>query len=103
MRPATYKGRSSFDWYGIRRRLRVAVHVTRGAAGLDYRSALRRHFAGDWGDLCAEDRAANERGLESGDRILSAYTVDGTKVWVISDAPDPNGNRYTTVMLPEEY
>src|SRR5689334_18082086 len=34
---------------------------------------LLRHHHGDWGDLCAEDRQANERALRLGGRLLSAY------------------------------
>ena len=46
---------------------------------------------GDWGDLCAEDAAANGLALEEGARIFSSYQVpaaDGGsfKVWVITEA-----------------
>jgi hypothetical protein len=66
---------------------------------------LKRHLAGDWGDLCEEDRQANEQALIDGSRLLSAYHLkDGTKVWAISEAIGDNGHREaTTFLLPEEY
>ncbi len=47
-------------------------------------SWLHRHQTGDWGAVGPEDWAANDRALNDGDRLLSAYlTPDGTKVWII--------------------
>ena len=61
---------------------------------------LRRHATGDWGDLCAEDIAANRLALAIGARILSAYTLsDETKVWVITEAD----RSVTTLLLPSDY
>lgn len=62
--------------------------------------ALQRHIAGDWGDLCDEDRRENERALTAGDRLLSSYqTTAGVKFWIITE-----GDRSaTTVLLPDEY
>ncbi len=39
-----------------------------------------RHARGDWGDLEAEDRAANDRAVCFGGRIFSAYTVPQGRV-----------------------
>ena len=66
---------------------------------------LRRHVAGDWGDLFEEDRQANEQALVDGSRLLSAYHLkDGTKLWCITEAIGENGHREaTTFLLPEEY
>lgn len=67
---------------------------------------LQRHAVGDWGDLCEEDKTSNQRALQDGSRILSAYTLpDGTKLWVITDAEiDEHHHRQaTTFLLPEEY
>jgi len=74
-----------------------------GSTGLEY---LQRHASGDWGDLCAEDKTANEAALKTGARIMSAYHLaDGTKIWIITDATiDEEGNRLaTTILLPDEY
>ena len=60
---------------------------------------LRRHGAGDWGNLCAADKAQNNRALKEGTRLLSAYELAGSKVWIITEAD----RSYTTVLLPEEY
>jgi hypothetical protein len=68
-----------------------------GEAVLDY---LERHLAGDWGDVCEEDRQENERSLVNGWRILSAYTLKtGVVIWVITEADRSS----TCVLLPSEY
>jgi hypothetical protein len=61
---------------------------------------LARHQTGDWGDLDAEDRRENERSMQCGFRLLSAYMLaDGTRIWVITEADRSS----TTLLLPEEY
>ena len=66
---------------------------------------LQRHLSGDWGELCEEDRKANEQALVDDCRLLSAYCLnDGTKLWCITEAVGENGQREaTTFLLPEEY
>jgi hypothetical protein len=66
---------------------------------------LCRHLAGDWGDVDADDRAANDQALKDGSRILSSYRLNsGEKIWIISEAEDDHGHRAsTTVLLPGEY
>ena len=62
--------------------------------------ALTRHAIGDWGDLCIEDRKANDEAVKEGLRILSAYkSTDGVKFWIITEAD----RSVTTALLPEEY
>ncbi len=65
---------------------------------------MARHVRGDWGDLCEEDKVANEVALKTGARIFSAYKVRGkngkmVKIWVITEAD----RSATTALLPEEY
>ena len=61
---------------------------------------LRRHAVGDWGDLCEEDREANNRALYEGTRLLSAYkSKAGLKYWIITEAD----RSATTILLPEDY
>ena len=61
---------------------------------------ISRHARGDWGEVCADDAAANEQSLTDGSRLLSVYhTAKGVKIWVITEAD----RSATTVMLPEEY
>ncbi len=62
-------------------------------------SLIARHRRGDWGDLKPDDREANERALADGDRILSAYEVEGERVWVITEADRSS----TCVLLAREY
>ena len=67
---------------------------------------LGRHVGGDFGDMCEEDKQANEQALQDGSRIFSAYVLKttGEKVWVITEAIDDQGRRAaTTILLPEEY
>jgi hypothetical protein len=60
---------------------------------------IQRHQAGDWGDVDEHDRAANDRALVEGTRILSVYqSANGTKFWLITEA----SRRYTTVLLPAD-
>lgn len=61
---------------------------------------LERHRTGDWGEVDAEDKRANECSLKDGTRLLSAYHLkDGTKIWLITEAD----RSATTVLLPEDY
>jgi len=63
-------------------------------------NCLKRHAAGDWGDLCQEDRAANSQALIHGGRLLSAYEHNGLpKIWVITEWD----RSVTTVLFPSEY
>lgn len=62
---------------------------------------VRRHVCGDFGELCAEDRQANLDAIKYGSRILSAYTVAGEKVYVITEGEGIH--RVTTALLSQEY
>ena len=66
----------------------------------DMLAGLKRHAAGDWGDLDDEDRHTNDRALQHGGRLFSAYhAMDGTKFWIITEADRSS----TCVLLPEDY
>ena len=78
--------------------------ITRGAfEALTPRETLTafvRHARGDWGDVCEEDRLANERSLQTGSRLLSRYASSGGETfWVITEAD----RSVTTIILPGEY
>ncbi len=60
---------------------------------------LDRHVRGDWGEVGEEDARQNDWSLKNGERLMSAYTVDGTKVWVITE----RDRSATTILLPSEY
>lgn len=66
---------------------------------------LSRHVRGDWGEVCDDDKLANDQSLIDGSRLLSAYrTLKGTKIWIITEATDDHGHRAaTTILLPSEY
>jgi hypothetical protein len=61
---------------------------------------LRRHVAGDWGELSGDDIKENELSLEQGFRLLSRYqTTKGEWFWIITEAD----RSATTILLPIEY
>ena len=61
---------------------------------------LLRHFRGDWGDLCQDDKAENELSLKHGFRLLSSYPVTKSEtLWIITEAD----RSVTTLLLPSEY
>lgn len=71
---------------------------------MDYLMAcLERHKAGDWGDLCAEDKTANEEDLKTGGRLFSNYKQGAGKgapaLYIITEAD----RSVTTLLLPDEY
>ena len=61
---------------------------------------LRRHQAGDWGDLFDADKRENEFSVSRELRILSSYrTAKDEKIWIITEAD----RSATTLLLPSEY
>jgi len=71
-------------------------------------ACIYRHSRGDWGNVCAEDKAQNDLAMTEGGRILSAYPIDPTKpskgygtncLWIITEAD----RSVTTFLLPDEY
>lgn len=65
----------------------------------DVITIMSRHHNGDWGDVCEEDRQSNEYAVEHGERLLSIYFVNGTKIYIITEWD----RSVTTVLLPEDY
>lgn len=60
---------------------------------------LSRHQSGDWGDLCHEDKKANDAAVKHGDRIFSAYKISDSKIWCITEADRSS----SCFLLPNEY
>lgn len=61
---------------------------------------LIRHISGDFGDVSAEDAAANDQAVRDGGRIVSAYVLaTGIRLWIITEAD----RSATTFLLPDEY
>ena len=86
------------------------VVVTPGTKDIEHdllRACLRRHAAGDWGEVSAHDRRENEVGLTREARLWSVYAIDPERpvdaddntLWVITEAD----RSFTTIMLPDEY
>lgn len=64
-------------------------------------NSFKRHCNGDWGDLCDEDKGANDFALRNGDdRLFSKYNYDdGESIYIITEWD----RSYTTILFPEEY
>ena len=76
-----------------------ALEMLQGDVELAY-MLLMRHQAGDFGDICAEDRGLNAEAVRLGGRILSAYKLPAAgTLWVITEADRSS----TTLLLPSEY
>ena len=77
---------------------------TEGVSDIEFsilRIFLARHHAGDWGDLCEEDKEVNEEALKEGQegRLMSVYKHGGTTIWIITEWD----RSVTTILLPSEY
>lgn len=72
--------------------------------GVNPLGLVSRHCTGDFGELDAGDVQANKQSIQEGSRILSAYRVAGTRIYVITEAVNDDGERWlTTVLLASEY
>jgi len=60
---------------------------------------LKRHAAGDWGQLDESDVQANVHAIQHDLRILSAYKLHGEKFYVITEADRSS----TCILLASEY
>ncbi len=67
--------------------------------GLSLSQIIERHHNGDWGDLCDEDKQANEDSLVHGGRLFSSYLTKGKKIYVISES----NRSMTTILFANEY
>lgn len=61
--------------------------------------ALNNHEYGKWGEVDDHDKAANDDALRDGGRLLSAWTIDDRRVWIITEAD----RSVTTVLFPSDY
>jgi hypothetical protein len=68
-------------------------------AGKNRGPILRRLQCGDWGDLDADDKQANDLDLKQGGRLLSRYDIEDESFYVITEWD----REVTTVMLRGEY
>ena len=81
-------------------RLVATPNVLQQVCQEDILAGIKRHHAGDWGDLDEEDRRTNDVCLRNGGRLLSVYhSSTGIKFYIITEAD----RSVTTVLLPEDY
>lgn len=60
---------------------------------------ISKHQRGEWGDLCKEDRFANQDAIDNGYRVMSVYKQPQGTLWVITE----HDRSVTTALLPSEY
>jgi hypothetical protein len=60
---------------------------------------LGRHVTGDWGELNADDVAANDHAIQHELRVFSSYKFGDDKIWVITEADRSS----TCFLLADEY
>jgi len=63
-------------------------------------NCLFRHCSSDWGDLDKSDKQKNDDAVKNNDdRILSAYIINGAKIYIITDEE----RLYTHMMFADDY
>jgi trehalose utilization protein len=67
--------------------------------GVNAHTYLDRHVRGDWGDVPSTDAVENDLSVQRSFRVLSAYTIAGRTVWIITEAD----RSVTTLLFPSEY
>lgn len=70
-----------------------------GEMGISPLELVTMHATGNWGQVSEADWQANERALQDGSRIFSAYEIQGQKIWIITEADRSS----TCILLPNEY
>jgi hypothetical protein len=61
---------------------------------------LKRHVSGDWGEIGQEEKDRNDKAIEDGSRILSAYTLStGNRILILTEAANKLGQREITRIL----
>ena len=65
------------------------------------KKSLGRYFLQDWGEMCEEDKKANNWSLNHDERILASYSdkENDYKIWIITEAD----RSITTILFPDEY
>ncbi len=67
--------------------------------GMDFSALLYRHQSLENSELGEDDRQANRDAIARSERIFSRYTINGTKLYVITESD----RSVTTILLAEEY
>ena len=63
-------------------------------------TAFSRYMVRDWGDLCEEDKAMNDRAVKNGDdKILARYNYGSESIYIITESD----RSVTTILFIDEY
>lgn len=77
-----------------------AALATMGTFAINPHELLSRHLLGDWGEVDASDKAANDAAVRDGfARIVSVYGEGDRTLYVITEAD----RSATTILRPEDY
>lgn len=66
---------------------------------MEVMTAFDRYKNCDWGDLCEEDRGANEYALRHDLRLLGKYSTSEGPIYIITEWD----RSVTTILFPDEY
>lgn len=75
------------------------VGITPTAAslrGVDWRSLLDRHLAGDWSECCEDDAKENNWAVVQGWRVASCYDTAAGRVAIVTDKENEKFRRQRT-------
>lgn len=61
--------------------------------------SFAQYRRGDWGKLCKEDKAQNEKALKDGLRLMGSYDNGRYRIWFITEWDRSS----TTILFPDEY
>ena len=62
-------------------------------------NCFEKYLTGDWGDLCEQDKQANEDALINNERLLASYLTSKGKVYIITE----RDRSCTTILFANEY
>ena len=90
-----------FDLGIIVNTIKVHNFISQSEGNYDYvMRCFERYISGDWGEMCEEDKIANDEALITEDRILASYEEEGMpKIWIITEWDRSS----TTILFPSEY
>ena len=90
-----------FDLGIIVNTIKVHNFISQSEQNYDYvMKCFDRYISGDWGEMCEEDKIANDEALITEDRILASYEEkDMPKIWIITEWDRSS----TTILFPSEY
>lgn len=67
-------------------------------------NAIGRFTSGDWGELCDEDKAANDADLQNRDgHVLGKYNTPEGDIYINLEFHDDEPQDYACLMFPSEY